>query len=191
MNIYKPTRRRALSARKSRWADSQKIEAVTTYMILGNLKLVSGALSVPYDTLKVWKASEWWKTMESDLRVQEDLQLSNRLKKIIANSYDAVEDRLANGDFMFDQKTGEMRRKPVNMRDAHKVAVDLSDRRDVMLERHIAGESVTNDKIEQTLRNLAEQFAQIANQTKKPSVEVTVSDVIFGESHDRKISEEG
>jgi len=179
LNIYKPTRRRALSARKSRWADSQKIEAVTTYMILGNLKLVSGALSVPYDTLKVWKASEWWKTMESDLRVQEDLQLSNRLKKIIANSYDAVEDRLANGDFMFDQKTGEMRRKPVNMRDAHKVAVDLSDRRDVMLERHIAGESVTNDKIEQTLRNLAEQFAQIANQTKKPSVEVT--DVIFGE----------
>lgn len=181
VNIYLPVRRRATSARKSRWAMSQKTEAVTTYMILGSMTLVAGALKIPLATLKVWKASEWWKQLEADLRVQEDLQLSTRLKKIVERSYDVVEDRLENGDFVYDQRTGEMRRKPVAMRDAHKVAMDVGTRRDLLIDRHIANESITTDKIEETLRTLAEQFATIANQSKKPSPVIEVTDVIFGE----------
>jgi len=172
-------RRRAINGKKGWWSDSQKIEAVQTYLILGSLKLTSGALKIPFDTLKVWKASQWWKDLIEELRVQEDLQLSNRLKKIITKSYDVLEDRLDNGDFVFDQKTGEMRRRPVAMRDAHKVALDLVQSREHLIDRHFEGQSVTEDKIEKTLANLAEQFAKIASQvTAKPSMEIT--EVIFG-----------
>jgi hypothetical protein len=157
------------------------MEAVQTYMILGSLKLVAGALKIPFDTLKVWKASEWWKTLETDLRAQDDLQLGARLKKIINRSYDVVEDRLENGDFVYDQKSGKMRRKPVNMKDAHKVAVDLMDKRDMLIERHVSGESVTADKIEKTLANLAENFAKIANQINETKRPVEVTDVLFGD----------
>ncbi len=180
-NKYRPTgKRRSVEKKGFRWSDSQKIEAVQTYLILGSLKLTAGALKIPFDTLKLWKSSQWWKDLIEELRIQDDLQLSNRLKKIISRSYDVLEDRLEHGDFVFDQKTGEMRRKPVSMRDATKVAVDLSETRQELVDRHLGGQSVTEDKIEKTLNELAQKFAEIANQVqKKPSMEVT--DVIFGQ----------
>src|ERR1700756_1348319 len=105
--------RRAVSDKLKRWSDGQKIEAVQSYLLLGNLTLVASVLKIPRDTLKIWKTTEWWKNMVEELRVQDDLQLSTRLQKIISKSFDAVEDRLDHGDFVYDQKTGEMRRKPV------------------------------------------------------------------------------
>lgn len=170
-------RRRAVDRSRGRWSDSQKIEAVTTYMILGSLKLVAGALKIPFDTLKTWKKTEWWKEIETDLRVQEDLQLSNRLKKIVERSFDVVEDRLEHGDFFLDNK-GNLKRKPVAMKDAHKVAMDMAVRRDELIDRHVQNESISTDKIEKKLGDLAAEFARIASQvTAVKPVEVT--DVIF------------
>lgn len=177
-------KRRGILRRKGHWSDAQKLEAVQSYLILGNLKLTSKMLSIPYGTLQVWKASEWWKTLIEELRIQDDLQVSNRLKKIIVKSYDAVEDRLENGDFVFDQKTSALRRKPVSMKEAAKVALDFSEQRQALVDRHLGEKTVTEDKIEKTLANLAEQFAKIAStvaKQDKPSMEIT--EVIFGKDH--------
>lgn len=163
------------------WSDSQKLETVKTYLVLGNLTLTASTLKIPLPTVKQWKKSEWWKTVENELMVQEDLQLGDRLKKIVNRSYDIIEDRMEKGDFVYDQKTGEMRRKPVNMKDAHKVGLDLQDRRDVLVRRHIEGDTVTTDKIEKTLNDLAKRFEDIANGVNKSKPVVEVTDVIFGE----------
>lgn len=185
---YRPTgKRRAVARKKGYWSDSQKIEAVQTYLILGSVKMTAATLRIPFDTVKYWKTCQWWKDLMEEMRIQEDLQLSTRLKKIITKSYDVLEDRLEHGDFVYDQKTGEMRRKPVSMKDAHTVARDLIPQREHLIDRHFEEKTVTEDKIEKTLANLAEQFAKIASQvTKHPSVEVT--DVIFGaeENHAEK-----
>lgn len=181
-NKYKPTgTRRAVAKRGFRWSDSQKIEAVQTYLILGSLQLTAGTLRIPYETLKAWKTSQWWKDLIAELKVQEDLQLSTRLKKILSKTIDVVEDRLEHGDFVFDQKTGQMRRKPVSMKDAMVVSTQVSQRRDALLERHLEGKSVTEDKIEKTLLTLAEKFAEIANQVTKKPASVEVTDVLFGD----------
>lgn len=178
---YMPTPKRRASgdvAYRRHYSDSQKIEAVTTYLMLGSLTLVSSLLKININTLKLWKKSEWWKDVENDLRTQEDLQLSKRLQNIVTKSLDVVEDRMEHGDFVYDQKSGQMRRKPVSMRDAARVMLDLNHRREQLVDRHISNESVSTDKIEQTLNNLAKEFARIANQvTAKPPVEVT--DVLF------------
>jgi hypothetical protein len=175
-------RRSVVDGRRRHWSDSQKTEAVQTYMILGSLKLVAGALKIPFDTLKVWKQSEWWKQMEGDLRTQDDLQLSARLTKIVNRSYDVIEDRMEHGDFVYDQKSGKMKRKPVSMRDAHKVAIDLMDKKDTLVDRHMKGETITTDKIEKTLADLAANFAKIANQINTHGP-VEVTDVIFGDDN--------
>lgn len=181
---YRPTRsRRQVKAVGDHWSDSQKLEAVKTYLILGNLTLTASALGIPHNTVKTWKKSEWWKTIEQELMVQEDLQLGDRLKKIVNKSYDVIEDRMANGDFVYDQKTGEMRRKPVNMKDAHKVGLDLQERRDELVRRHVEGDTITTDKIEKTLLDLAKRFEDIANGSNKKAV-VEVTDVIIGEMKD-------
>ena len=185
---YLPTRKRRPEGEcgfRRRYNDNQKIEAVTTYLMLGNLTMVATMLKININTLKLWKKSEWWKDIERDLRTQEDLQLSKRLQNIVTKSLDVVEDRMDNGDFVYDQKSGKMRRKPVSMRDAHKVMMDLNQRHDELVDRHISNESVSTDKIEQTLKNLAEEFARISKQvTAKPAVEVT--DVLFGEDSNAK-----
>lgn len=185
---YMPTpRRRSVGRKNGHWSDSQKVEAVTTYMILGSLKLVAGALKIPFDTLKTWKKTEWWKEIEMDLRVQEDLQVSQRLKRICEKTFDVVEDRLEHGDFFLDNR-GNLHRKPVSMKDAHKVAMDLGARRDKLVDRHIAGESVSTDKIETKLADLAKEFARIASQVTTKPVEVT--DVIFAPSGEKNAEEE-
>lgn len=175
---------------KRHYSDSQKIEAVTTYLMVGSINMVSAMLKININTLKMWKLTEWWKEMEKDLRIQEDLQLSKRLQNIVSKSLDVVEDRMENGDFIYDQKTGKMKRKPVSMRDAHKVMIDMSDRRDELINRHIANESITNDKIEETLNNLAKEFARIASQVTAKSPPPEVTDVIFGEERSDDATDE-
>lgn len=181
---YKPVpaalrQRRPVSADGRRWGTAQRLEAVQTYLMLGNLTLTASVLKIPRDTLKGWKSKEWWKEMENDLKVQDDLQLGNRLKKIISKSYDVIEDRLENGDYIYDSREGVMKRKPVSMKDTHLVARDLIEKREYLVNRHLEEKSVSEDKVAKTLENLAKSFAEIANNVnKKPDVLVT--DVILG-----------
>jgi hypothetical protein len=67
-------------------------------------------------------------------------------------------------------------RKPVNLRDVHKVTLDFIDKRE-----QIAGKATTNvalEAIDDRLAKLAEKFAQIAAGNNKAPIEVT--DVIEG-----------
>lgn len=172
--------RRAVGAETNKhWSDSQKLEAVTTYLSLGNLALTASVLKIPEFTLRGWKQKDWWKEIEGELRVQENIQLSTRLRRIIENTLSATEDRIANGDFIYDNKTGELLRKPVSMKDAHKVAMDMIEKREYLDNK--VPTNVSIEQIDDKLAKLAEKFEAIA-QGRKTIVEVT--DVIVGEAVD-------
>ena len=156
------------------WSDKQKIEAVQSYLLLGNLALTSRILSIPEITLRVWKTSEWWKNAVEDIKTQETVQMSARLKKIVDASLSAVEDRIVNGDFVYDNKTQQMVRKQVNMRDAHKVAVDLMDKSAVLEKTTTPVEQQQTD--DQRLMKLAEKFADMVN--KKKTIDLPPADVV-------------
>jgi transposase-like protein len=154
-------RRRAISATNKFWSDSQKAEACTTYFILGgNLSLTARKLNIPYETLKTWKKSEWWKELENDIRLEERLTLSSKLRNLMDASLSVVEDRLNNGDWIYDQKAGELRRKPVSMKDAGKLAMDAANLRTKMdiQENH----TVAAEHIEDKLNKLAKAFSDLA-----------------------------
>jgi transposase len=158
------------------WSDKQKMEAVNSYLLLGNLALTARLLNIPEITLRVWKATTWWKDLVAEAKLQEKMELSARVKKLVDASMSVVEDRLANGDFQFDQKTGQIIRKPVNMKDAHKVAVDMQNQRDI-LEKSEKVEQ-TEEHVEDKLLKLAEKFADMAtkkieqNQDRQRTVDV-------------------
>ena len=153
------------------WSDKQKIEAVTTYLSLGNLALTSRILAIPEITLRVWKTTEWWKSLVEEMKQQETIEMSSKLKKIVEASLSAVTDRLEHGDVTYDQKTGALVRKPVNMKDAHKVAVDLMSKRDILEKAAKPQEEQQQD--EDRLLKLAEKFATFVTQKNKPVIEVT------------------
>ena len=151
---YKP---RKTTAVQSRWSDKQKIEAIQSYLLLGNLAMTGRILNIPEITLRQWKATEWWNNQVEEIKLQEKVELSGKIKKIANAALTVVEDRLTNGDFIYDQKTGEMRRKLVSMKDAHKVSVDLMAKQELLEKNNnpLAQDIQDGDR----LLKLAERFA--------------------------------
>jgi len=187
----KTGRNRSIEAGTNKqWSDNQKMEAIQSYLLLGNLALTSRILGIPEITLRVWKRTDWWADMVNEIKSQDRIQLSSRMKKIVDASLTVVEDRLLNGDYQFDQKTGQNIRKPVNMKDAHKVAVDLQDRQD-LIEKSQKPE-ITDEKIESRLLQLAETFATMAaSSIKKKSNLELLKDVSDAEIVQEMSSDEG
>lgn len=157
-------KRRSIEDTSKRWSDQQKMEAIQSYLALGNLALTARVLGIPEITLRVWKASDWWKDVVEDLKRQEKIVLSNRMKKLVEASHTIVAQRLESGDPILNQKTGEIIYKPVSMKDAHKVAVDLLDRQNI-LEKATNEDSGTPEGDDNKLEKLAERFAEMATKS--------------------------
>jgi len=174
--------RSTLAPTNKQWSDKQKMEAVNSYLLLGNLALTGRLLNIPEITLRVWKASTWWKDAVAEVKANEKIELSARIKKLVDASLTVVEDRMINGDFQFDQKTGQVVRKPVNMKDAHKVAVDMQDRREILEKSEVAVQ--TEEHVEDKLLKLAEKFADMAtkkieqNNNDRRTVDADVTDIL-------------
>jgi hypothetical protein len=149
---------------KSAWTDQKRIEVVTSYMALGSPALVEAVTGVPRATISSWKQEVWWKDLVHEIQGEEDVKLDRRLEKIVDRSLDAVVDRIENGDFDIDRKTGEIRRIPTKLKDLHRVSVDLIDKRALLRSRQSTkrNEAVEGDR----LLKLAEQFAQFARALK-------------------------
>ena len=165
-------------------SDQKKLDAVQSYVILGDLSLTSKAVAVPRETLKAWKNTSWWRDLEQEVRSTETLVLASNLKKQVDKAMSLVADRLENGDYLYNPKTGEMVRKPVSLKDAHKVVTDFIDRRH-KLTSHEENKILQKD-IKDHLQDLAKTFEQFAVSTsKKPVVEVT--DVVFVTEEKREL----
>lgn len=157
----KSSNKRSVSAFKDRWSDRQKIECITTYFMLGgNVKLTADKLKIPYETVRTWKKTDWWKELEEDIRREERLTLSTKLRSLMDAALVEVQDRLEKGDWIYDQKAGELKRKPVSMKDAGKLAMDAATLRTKMdiQENH----TVAAEHIEDKLNKLAKAFSDLA-----------------------------
>jgi hypothetical protein len=166
------------SPAKKPFSDQQKLDLLKMYTLTGNLALSAASLRIPEKTARRWKASNWWKERMADLKSQKDFEVSARLEKIIQSSLEIMEDRLTRGDYFFNGKTGKIERKPVSLQAAHKVAVDLMDRQDVLEQRALKGE--TQEVAVDKWIALAEKFASLASQSQeKPKPTVEVTDVIY------------
>jgi hypothetical protein len=184
-------RNRAIDAKSNfRWSDKQKLEAVSSYLALGNLALTSRVLGIPEVTLRVWKASEWWKNAVEEVRLQEKIVLSNRMKSLVDAAQVIVAQRLEQGDPVMSPK-GEIVYKPVSMKDAHKVATDLIDRKAV-LDKTTVDAAPQEESNTQTLEKLAERFAAMATKSiekqfnNKRTIDVTDVEEISSAVHEER-----
>lgn len=113
----------------SHWSEKQRLEAVTTYLMLGKWPLVAAATGIPLDTLKKWKQADWWKDSEEEIRRSSNIELGGKLTRIISKAASVVEDRLENGELIFNPVTKAFTdRKPVRMKEASEVLIKTIDR---------------------------------------------------------------
>lgn len=149
-------------------SDSVKIEAVKLWLVVGNLTVVAASLNLPYPTVRQWRYTKWWEELVQEIRTEKTLQLSNKLKTIAEKALDLTLDRLENGDWIYDQKSGQLRRKPVVMRDAMQVANSYLDRHSKLDEKPHQEEA--QQQVQDRLLALAEAFTKMAAKTRKIDV---------------------
>jgi hypothetical protein len=159
-------------------------------MVTGNLKQVAASMNIPYDTLKVWKASKWWREMALDIKTEGHLALSHRMQKIADKAMEATLDRLENGDYVHDQRTGEIVRKPVSMRDAHQAAVSFQDR--ALKLQDSPDQEASQLAVHDRLAQLADAFSKMAGKTRKLDViDVEPKEICYAEEDGTGAEETG
>ena len=169
------------------WPERKKIEVVTAVMSTGSIPIAAGMTGVPIETIRTWRKMPWYKEMEQTIKDEDNQELDSKFSKIIKKTLDVVEDRLENGNFQFDQKTGKIIRIPVGLRDTHRVMTDLVDKRKVIRNEPIttsAGEGV-NDR----LVKLASQFAEFALGQK--STEMKIVGPVYENDYEEEESLQG
>lgn len=149
----------ALTYRGRGYSWEKKTEVVSNFLATGNLRLVSKLSNVPYETIGSWRKQEWWLELEDQLKRDKELQVNAQVTKIVDRSLDLIQDRLENGDFIMNNKTGQMERRQVSLRDVSKTANDLMTRQ-AILKKMEKEETVVKTSMQDTLKMLASEFAK-------------------------------
>jgi len=147
--------------KRSIWTQNQKLQAVSTYLMLGNLSETAIVTGIPLPTLKIWKTSDWFKEFALQLQTEDVQQMDSNLKRVIDKALKAVEDRLDLGDAQFDQRTGKITRVPVKAHVALKITTDLLTKQDKIREAPVKEE--IEKTIDDRLLRLSEEFARFAS----------------------------
>ena len=151
------------------WSEAKRLEVVTTWLVLGKIPLVSATTGVPCGTIRQWRTQPWWKELELSVQTENDTELDVKLQKRIDKALDLVMDRLEHGDYLYDPKSGEFIRKPVNMKDTWKVSTEMIDKR--LLLRKQPKEVQNQEAVGDILKNLAKEFADMARKKVNVAVE--------------------
>lgn len=161
------------------WPEKKRLEALTTFVATGSVSTTANLTGVPLNTINKWKQSDWWKEGIEQLQYEDNIQISSRLSKLLEKSILAVEDRLDNGEHMYDPRTGKILRIPAKLRDVHKITNDIVDKKQQLLKMHVAKEATKKEDSKTItadhLVQLAQAFAQFAKgrpMTAKPEGEM-------------------
>lgn len=158
------------------FSDKQKLDAVTTYLMLGSIPLTAATLKISERTLWYWKRTDWWAQLVDEIRKEDRLVVSSKLRKILDKSWTLLEDRMENGDWVLNQKTGELMRKPASLKDVSTVAFQAAQLHDKIDKQEAF--VVATEQIEEKLGKLAKAFSDLAN-GKKPTPEDVIDAVVI------------
>lgn len=148
----------------------KKMELVRAYVSLGNMRLASEMVGVNPETGRYWKRTkEWWPKAVEEVKQEQRQELQGRLNKITETALSIMEDRLKNGEYILNIKTGDIIRKPVGLRDANQAANNLMTQATKLEEMNSKSHTVDESTAE-VLKQLANEFAKFAK--KKVNTEI-------------------
>jgi hypothetical protein len=152
---------------RGRYTWEKKYATVAIYLKCGSLRETERNSGVPATTIENWRKSSWWDQIVSEIKKAQHAEQDNKLTQIITKALGKIEDILDNGELILNNKTGELVRKPVGIRDATRAASELMQRQE-SLNKTLAFEEVQKQTVDETLKYLASEFAKMV--TKKPEV---------------------
>jgi ribosomal protein S8E len=158
-----------------RWSPEKKIEVVTKWLALGNLRLVSELTGVSYGLVRLWRIEPWWKDLEAEIKASRRIQTDTKLAKIVERSLETVADRLENGNFKYNRKTGEVDRIPISALEANKIASDMLTQQNILAKQEVLETTAQQaQSVQDTIKLLFNEFAKFNT---KRTVEVVATEV--------------
>lgn len=100
------------------------------------------------------------------------------MSKVIDKALDLIMERIDQGDYQYDQKTGKIVKIPLKVRDLERVASGLFDKRQLIRKQPTSIKTSDLNQADRLLK-LAEQFAIFAGQ--KPQPEKLIEEYIEGD----------
>ena len=158
--------------KKSVWTQNQKLEAVSTYLMLGSMPQTAIVTGIPLPTLKSWKGADWFKEFALQLKTEDIQQLDSNLQRIVNKALKATEDRIDFGDSQYDQRTGDIVRVPIKAHVALKISTELLTKQQKLTENPIKEE--VEKTIDDRLLRLSEEFAKFASKKLESAVAIDV-----------------
>jgi hypothetical protein len=138
------------------------LRVLGAYAILGNMRLVAEHLSAEphlnFQTIRKWMQADWWKSALTLIRKQKQGHLDAKLTQIMDLCTNEMVDRLIHGEAVLDK--GEIKRKPVSLRDATITAAVTYDKRALLRGDPTSRSERINP--EEAMTKLAEQFVKMA-----------------------------
>lgn len=132
--------------------------------------------NVPVSTLENWKRAEWWDETVQSIQSGEGQKQDNKMSKVIDKALDLILERMEQGDYQYDQKTGRLVKVPLKARDLERVASGLFDKRQ-LIRKQPTNIKASDMNQQEHLLKLAEQFALMAT-GKKPAEPKVVDEFI-------------
>jgi hypothetical protein len=154
---------------KGWYSDKQKLEAVQVWLLCGSMVQTAAALGIAESTIEKWRYTDWWKELADQIKAEGRVKLTGRLQKVVSRSLDQLEERIENGDWVLDSKTGQLIRKPLLARDLTRITTDFMDSSRKL--DSVTKEEATAQAVEDRLKLLADSFASFANKVRKVEVE--------------------
>lgn len=163
------------------WSDKKRLEVLTTFLATGSQAHTSAITGVPEETIRSWRKADWWTERAKEMKADSHVQLDKKLSGVMDKALDAVVDRIENGEYMYDPRTGEIKRIPAKLRDVQKVTNDMIDKK-ILLDKIQKGkeEQVKQQITADHLVLLAKEFAKFAT-GKAPPESDDIKSVIEGE----------
>jgi hypothetical protein len=143
-----------------RYSDKEKMEAACYYATTGNSRRTSEMTKIPEGTIRAWKTTEWWAEIQARIIKEQDEELGTKLTALVDKAVEQINDRLTDGDYVYNPKLDKLIRKPVNAKDIAIVTAISLDKRQLLRGQPTSRtETVSQD---QRLKRLSEEFKKFA-----------------------------
>lgn len=139
-----------------------KTNAAALYCVYGDTKEVAKIAQIDEKFIKLWKQEPWWFEIQKQVFIEQNEKLAAQLSTTLNKTIDAINDRLENGDYTYNPKTGNVTRKPMEAKVVASIFDSLSHQRRITRGEptNIQAKVGTEDR----LKRLEEAFIKFAEQ---------------------------
>jgi len=138
-----------------------RYKAALALIATGNSKAASSESNIPASTIRHWHNNDDdFRLICQEIRIEFGEKIKFKFATIIDESADQVLDRLQNGDFVRDTKTGQLVRVPIKGKDAAIIGAIAFDK--LRLAENLPTAIVKQDT-QADLNRLGDHFSAISN----------------------------